>query len=558
MPVRLPNTRHTLRFTERHNSKCNTNSSNHEALRFHHEARQGCTEARGRHHEVLWRRFRVVRHVLCSLRLDPAWLLMGQVQRLEVHFLEPVPVRLLGNGVQAAKWKLCRARQLLSRLLPSASTCQHAARAISLLGQRLQRPADQQLTQNQLKTMITDAITNNLLWTKNWAAEPLPRLVGDGPTARPNVVSAPPMPPPPRPFAPPLQPFRPPPVPQSASFIPFNNAPKGQKRKSDAAGGLAMSQEDMKKKNQRRQRFLKEQTEMGRSVTPTVDSSQLRVLTSDGELDLEAMTIKGTSQVVEKEYLRLTSAPHPSTVRPEPVLHQALEMVKSKWKKGACDYVYACSQLKSIRQDCTVQRIKNEFTVRVYETHARVALESGDINEFNQCQTQLHELYEKSIPGKAIEFLSYRILYCIYVTLQAKKIDSNAGQLGMYSVLANVTSAVRENDSIRHALDVREAVASNNYHRFFQLYMDAPNMAGYLMDSMVPTIRLRALRAICKAYRPNVPIDFIRQELRLEGKEGDEFISQSGLAFVSGSKGELVDTKNSDVVWVLSDQSSLI
>ncbi|GLD96261.1 hypothetical protein PINS_up004944 [Pythium insidiosum] len=288
---------------------------------------------------------------------------------------------------------------------------------------RCKGPADQQLTQNQLKTMITDAITNNLLWTKNWAAEPLPRLVGDTPTVRPNVVNGPPMPPPPRPFVPPVQQFRAPPMSHSASFIPFNQPTKGQKRKSDAAGHANMSQEDLKKKNQRRQRFLKEQSEMGHSVTPTVDTSQLRVLTSDGELDLEAMTIKGTSQVVEKEYLRLTSAPHPSTVRPEPVLHQALEMVKSKWKQGACDYVYACSQLKSIRQDCTVQRIKNEFTVRVYETHARVALESGDINEFNQCQTQLHELYEKSIPGKAIEFLSYRILYCIYVTLQAKKID---------------------------------------------------------------------------------------------------------------------------------------
>ncbi|KUF79823.1 Leukocyte receptor cluster member 8 [Phytophthora nicotianae] len=423
---------------------------------------------------------------------------------------------------------------------------------------RCKGAADQSITQNSLKEMITNAIMTNSLWTKNWTAEPLPVLVGDTPAAamQTKMGMGGPMP------GAAGQKFTPSPSSSSLQsnqiFIPFKEPSskknKANKRKHD---GFEIQDADVQRKNQRRQRFHMTQQELKSLVTPEVDTKKLQVLTQDGDLDLAAMVIKGTSQTVEKEYLRLTSPPHPSTVRPEPVLHKALELVKSKWKKGDRDYIYACSQLKSIRQDCTVQHIKNAFTVSVYETHARVALESGDINEFNQCQTQLHELYEKLIPGEAIEFLAYRILYCVYVSLQAKKGDSNAGQLGMYNVLGMVTPRLRADPTIAHALRVRQAVAMNDYHRFFKLYVDAPNMAGYLMDVMVPAIRLSALRAMCKAYRPTLPVQYIRDELKLEGKAGKAFIRQSGIAFVKGDKSR-VDTKASNIVWALSNESSLI
>ncbi len=62
------------------------------------------------------------------------------------------------------------------------------------------------------------------------------------------------------------------------------------------------------------------------------------------------MKIKGECTDLEKSYLRLTSEPDPSQVRPEKVLKNSLKMLLNKWKEGSAKYNYISEQFRSIRQ----------------------------------------------------------------------------------------------------------------------------------------------------------------------------------------------------------------
>lgn len=244
--------------------------------------------------------------------------------------------------------------------------------------------------------------------------------------------------------------------------------------------------------------------------------------------------IIGRSTQLEKKYLRLTSAADPNTVRPLHVLQQTLELLKKKWKAEQ-NYSYICDQFKSLRQDLTVQHIQNEFTVKVYEIHARIAIEKGDLGEYNQCQSQLKLLYDKGIKGHESEFLAYRILYILHTRNRAdmNELYFQIESMRTSSSTSNNASSDQSSEldpAIQHALDVNAALSTRNYHKFFQLYIHAPNMGGYIMDIFCDRERLAALATICKAFRPQVEASFLVQELGfLDVAEMKEFCAKYGI-----------------------------
>ena len=311
--------------------------------------------------------------------------------------------------------------------------------------------------------------------------------------------------------------------------------------------------------------------------------------------DYSKMTVKGTCEVKEKEYLRLTAPPKPEQVRTLRTLRKHHSDLTAKIRDGNFDYTWICSQYKAIRQDLTVQRINNELTVKVYETHARVALEMKDLNEFNQCQTQLMRLYDEHIAkGPCMkevknrnEFLSYRILYSIILQSNKKYEGGSTDMLNLLEELtpedevevrfdcllifyvpvpacakfqfcscslkprrifprltssrlsSRLVSALRtlRQGAVSHALKVRVAMAEHDYNTFFKLYLTSPNMSVELMDYIVPSMRFYALQAMCKAYKPSLQAEYCMNQMGFYATNGNDLEQTSAEEeFESGKK----------------------
>jgi hypothetical protein len=164
-------------------------------------------------------------------------------------------------------------------------------------------------------------------------------------------------------------------------------------------------------------------------------------------------------------------------------------------------------------------------------------------------------LYEAGIPGHANEFLAYRILYLNYTKnrsgacVRVSRYEI-ADLLGVETnlLLAQLTPETKSTDFVRHALDVQAALLANNYHKFFDLYLKAPNMGGYIMDHMLSRERMSALIIMTKsqvfpiAYLTvllipgihrylHLPLSFLASELAFDSAvEVDRFLSNHSIA----------------------------
>ncbi|GLB41704.1 putative SAC3/GANP family protein [Lyophyllum shimeji] len=373
--------------------------------------------------------------------------------------------------------------------------------------------------QAELRQVIADAFAAHTLWTTDWEGVQLKSLLPKPTPVFNNNLK------------------------RKSLDLPVSNKKAKKNAQKNASAAHTWDPNDQAALNRRAQRFQREHElertkhlkanqntthlfkdmSISRSESPFGNADDPEA--DPNVIDWDRFTIVGTSQEIFKDYLRLTSEPKPEQIRPFAVLQQTLLELKKRWREK-CSYDWICSQFKSLRQDLTVQRIKNDFTVQVYEIHARMALETGDMVEYNQCQATLKTLYELGIPGKVEEFTAYRILMLLH--------GRNRSELNLF--VGQLTPRQKADPAVRHALAVQRALSMGNYHSLFDLYLNAPNMGAYIMDHFVDRERVKALMVITKAYK-TIPLKFIHDALAFDSLDAARvFLVKHSAAFFTNPR----------------------
>ncbi len=187
----------------------------------------------------------------------------------------------------------------------------------------------------------------------------------------------------------------------------------------------------------------------------------------------------------------------------------------------AFQLIASSSNMQGMRQDCTVQHIRGELAARVYEAHARAALEYGDVAEFNQCQAQLHLLYGEGVAGCRDEFLAYRLLYQSLHARRGEKVQ-------LMRSLKQVTAQDARAGPVHHALRARQAMAALDAGTFFGLYTSAPALCRALLDMGITHVRFEFLNAAVRSFKPTIDVPFLAALLG--------FVKRSGAGAVSPPK----------------------
>ncbi|CDR97521.1 hypothetical protein, conserved [Babesia bigemina] len=285
--------------------------------------------------------------------------------------------------------------------------------------------------------------------------------------------------------------------------------------------------------------------------------------------------VVGVCETLEKPYLRLTAEPNPAVVRPERVLRKAFRHVFDTFMRSF-NYRYIEEQFRSIRQDVQVQHLSGPFVVKLYAANARIALVHGDLDQFNQCQTQLRHLHRRvgGFPQYQVEFDCYFLLYLsmqhmhMDLMLAGDALDSDFRSSAYFSYADAIRTFLSEGNFVEYfrvadtsGIDkdaciraiYSEAFSTDNFTEgpaagpvcppgVDDLITAPPFYAKLLFKMFEPRFRMNALVAMASTAM-SLSVDTIKETLRFGSEEECvAFIRENGGTM---NQAGLVDCKGS-------------
>jgi hypothetical protein len=84
-------------------------------------------------------------------------------------------------------------------------------------------------------------------------------------------------------------------------------------------------------------------------------------------------------------------------------------------------------------------------------------------------------------------------------------------------------------------------------------------MGNYILDLMIDNYRLQSLQRICRGYKPQVPVDFVIQELAFDDKTiGLEFLKKAGCIIILENGMREINTKDTVVDFTSLSSENLL
>ncbi|GET93054.1 hypothetical protein, conserved [Leishmania tarentolae] len=229
----------------------------------------------------------------------------------------------------------------------------------------------------------------------------------------------------------------------------------------------------------------------------------------------------GLSTELERHYTRYE--PVAEDIRPPAVLKEAYTHItmhatvleKREGKKAAQKYL--SDQLKGMRQDLRVQNVVDNFTVMVYEVHARLCLQTGDIGEFNQCQAGLKQFYAMDTVDLSQcdvkNFFLYRLVYLTlsgqYDSLSTELIHFTNAQL---QGTDRVGSSIAR-DSVNRTLALCAACNDGDTLSLCRLLLSFETEMTYLVRIYLQKLRIMWLKEILTAMKGSLTLRFLMASL---------------------------------------------